>query len=124
AAQRAKLEAYAQLYDLELVAVIEDAGVSAKSLNRPGLQEALAMLKTGKAQGLLRKGKRGQVRLFSTVRCMARTSVKKTERLNNLTWSLCSSPCASIHLPDPLPPNSLSTPRSFWLNSAGFSSIG
>ena len=44
AAQRAKVVAYAALYDLELVAVIEDAGASAKTLNRPGLQRALATL--------------------------------------------------------------------------------
>ena len=38
AAQRAKVEAYAGLYGLELVAVVEDAGLSAKTLERPGLQ--------------------------------------------------------------------------------------
>ena len=53
AAQREKIEQYAALYDLELVEIIEDAGQSAKSLNRAGLQKALAMLKTGKAEGLL-----------------------------------------------------------------------
>jgi DNA invertase Pin-like site-specific DNA recombinase len=52
-AQRAKLEGYAKLHDLELVAVIVDAGASAKSLNRPGLQEALAKLRKGEAAGLL-----------------------------------------------------------------------
>ena len=36
-AQRAKLEAYASLYDLTLIEVIVDAGVSAKTLDRPGL---------------------------------------------------------------------------------------
>ena len=35
-AQRAKAPAYAELYDLELVEVIVDAGESAKSLDRPG----------------------------------------------------------------------------------------
>lgn len=43
-AQRAKVEAYAQLYDLELVEVVVDAGASAKSLEREGLQRALGML--------------------------------------------------------------------------------
>lgn len=52
-AQRAKLAAYAGLYDLELVAVVEDAGVSAKTLNRPGLGAALRMLSKGEADGLL-----------------------------------------------------------------------
>jgi DNA invertase Pin-like site-specific DNA recombinase len=52
-AQRARLTAYAQLYDLELVAVIVDAGVSAKTLERPGLQRALGMLRKGQAHALL-----------------------------------------------------------------------
>ena len=52
-AQRAKVEAYATLYDLELVAIIEDAGASAKSLNRPGMDRALAMLRKGEAEALL-----------------------------------------------------------------------
>jgi hypothetical protein len=52
-AQRAKLAAYAALYDLELVEVIVDAGASAKTLERPGLQRALAMLRKGKAAALL-----------------------------------------------------------------------
>lgn len=53
AAQRAKVEAYASLYDLELVEVIADAGVSAKTLDRDGLTRALGMLTSGEADGLL-----------------------------------------------------------------------
>jgi DNA invertase Pin-like site-specific DNA recombinase len=52
-AQRAKVEAYAALYDLELVEVVIDAGYSAKTLDRPGLSKALAALKAGKADALL-----------------------------------------------------------------------
>jgi site-specific DNA recombinase len=52
-AQRAKLEAYASLYDLPLTEVIVDAGVSAKTLDRPGLQRALAMLRKGTANALI-----------------------------------------------------------------------
>jgi site-specific DNA recombinase len=52
-AQRAKVAAYAELYDLDVVKVIVDAGVSAKTLDRPGLGRALAMLRTGKAEALL-----------------------------------------------------------------------
>ena len=52
-AQRAKTAAYAQLYDLKLVEVIVDAGESGKTLDRPGLQRALAMLKRGEAEALL-----------------------------------------------------------------------
>jgi DNA invertase Pin-like site-specific DNA recombinase len=43
--------AYAELYDLELVDVIVDAGESAKHLDRPGLQRALGMLRRGEADG-------------------------------------------------------------------------
>jgi DNA invertase Pin-like site-specific DNA recombinase len=53
AAQEAKLRSYCDLYDHELTEVIVDAGQSAKTMNRPGLQQALAALKSGAAQGLL-----------------------------------------------------------------------
>jgi site-specific DNA recombinase len=52
-AQRAKLTAYAAPYDLELVEGVVDAGVSAKTLSRKGLQGALASLRRGEADGLL-----------------------------------------------------------------------
>lgn len=52
-AQQAKAAAYSALYDLELVAVIVDAGESAKTLDRPGLARALAMLAKGEADALL-----------------------------------------------------------------------
>jgi site-specific DNA recombinase len=52
-AQRAKVAAYAELYDLALVDVIVDAGVSAKTLDRPGLVRALGMLRRGEADALL-----------------------------------------------------------------------
>jgi site-specific DNA recombinase len=52
-AQRAKVEAYATLYDLTLVEVITDPAASAKSLERPGLASALSALKRGDADALL-----------------------------------------------------------------------
>ena len=52
-AQRAKLEAYASLYDLEIVATVVDAGLSAKTLDREGLQRALGMLESGDADALI-----------------------------------------------------------------------
>jgi len=52
-AQREKCELYAKLHGVSLAAIIEDAGVSAKTLDRPGLQRALAMLKAGEADALL-----------------------------------------------------------------------
>lgn len=53
AAQESKLRAYAQLYELDLVEVLVDAGHSAKSMKRPGLQQALVALESGRAGGLL-----------------------------------------------------------------------
>jgi DNA invertase Pin-like site-specific DNA recombinase len=52
-AQEERLRAYASLYALELVALIRDEGQSAKSLDRPGLQRALTMLRKGEVDGLL-----------------------------------------------------------------------
>jgi len=52
-AQRLKIQQYAELYDLELVGIIEDAGHSAKTLDRPGLVELLGALKAGKADGVI-----------------------------------------------------------------------
>lgn len=53
AAQREKIEQYCALYDLELVAVVEDAGASAKTLERDGLSEVLALMESGQAQALV-----------------------------------------------------------------------
>lgn len=52
-AQRAKLTAYAAAMELELVGIQVDAGVSAKTLERPGLAAALCELEAGRADGLL-----------------------------------------------------------------------
>lgn len=52
-AQRTKIELYAQLYDLEIVEWITDAGASAKSLDREGLQRALLAVRRGQADGLV-----------------------------------------------------------------------
>jgi site-specific DNA recombinase len=41
--QQSKIEAYCQLKDLELREVIEDAGISAKNLRRPGVQKVLRL---------------------------------------------------------------------------------
>jgi DNA invertase Pin-like site-specific DNA recombinase len=52
-AQEAKIRAYCELHDLELVEVIIDGGESAKSLKRPRLQRGLAMLKKKVVGGLV-----------------------------------------------------------------------
>jgi site-specific DNA recombinase len=44
-AQEAKVRAYASLYDIDLVEIVVDAGVSAKTLDRPGLAKVLGMVK-------------------------------------------------------------------------------
>ena len=53
ASQAAKVALFAELHDLEMVELIEDPGASAKSLDRPGLKRALAMLDSGEASGLV-----------------------------------------------------------------------
>lgn len=52
-AQEDRVRGFAKLYDLELVDVIVDAGVSAKTLERPGLARALERLRRGGADALL-----------------------------------------------------------------------
>jgi DNA invertase Pin-like site-specific DNA recombinase len=52
-AQRQAIEAACEQRGYELVEVLEDAGWSAKDLNRPGITEALSMLEDGTADGLI-----------------------------------------------------------------------
>lgn len=52
-AQAAKLRAYALATDLEIVKIEVDAGASAKTLERPAIQRAIAALRAGEAAGLL-----------------------------------------------------------------------
>lgn len=51
-AQRQKIEAYASLYDLQLVDVVVEQG-SAKTLERDGLKSVLARLQAGEAGALI-----------------------------------------------------------------------
>jgi site-specific DNA recombinase len=52
-AQTAKVRAYCDLYGIELAGIEVDAGVSASSLDRPGLSRALAALDAGTVDGLV-----------------------------------------------------------------------
>ena len=53
-AQRDRLAAYCELYGLELVAVVADEGASASTMDgRPGLGEALRLVRAGEADGVL-----------------------------------------------------------------------
>ena len=51
--QSNKLKLYCELHGLELVDIFIDAGISAKTLKRPGLKSALDRLKSGAAEGLV-----------------------------------------------------------------------
>lgn len=53
AAQQAKIKAYAEIHDLELVDVIVDAGKTGKNLDRDGLQSVLALVESGEVQALI-----------------------------------------------------------------------
>ncbi len=44
--QRAKIESYCSLHDLELIGIIEDAGKSGKDLNREGIRSLLDRIKS------------------------------------------------------------------------------
>jgi len=52
-AQRAKIKAYAELKDFDLIEVVEDAGISAKDLRRPGVQKVLEMAKSKKVDAVI-----------------------------------------------------------------------
>lgn len=53
-AQRRKIEAYCSLHDLELIEIVEDAGLSGKSIaGRPGIQRVLELVKAGKVEHLV-----------------------------------------------------------------------
>ena len=52
-AQRAKIEAHCICHDLTLIDIIEDAGESAKDLNRPGIQKVIALADAGEIDGVV-----------------------------------------------------------------------
>jgi site-specific DNA recombinase len=51
--QRIKIRAHCIAHDIDLIEIISDDGVSAKSLDRPGLTRALWMLDAGKAEAVV-----------------------------------------------------------------------
>lgn len=52
-AQREAINAECKRRDWKIIETIEDAGCSARNLKRPGIQEALARLEAGEAEGLV-----------------------------------------------------------------------
>jgi site-specific DNA recombinase len=51
--QKVKIEAYCQLKDLDLIEIIEDAGISAKNLKRPGVQKVLRLARQKKVDAIV-----------------------------------------------------------------------
>ncbi len=51
--QRAKIRSYCELKDLDLMETIEDAGISAKNLNRPGAQRVLKLARKKKVDAVI-----------------------------------------------------------------------
>lgn len=51
--QKTRIRAYCEALDLDLICIVEDAGISAKSLHRAGLQRVLAMLDAGEVEGVV-----------------------------------------------------------------------
>jgi len=51
--QRNQIEAYCKLKGIELIEIIEDAGISARNLKRPGMQHLLSMVKDGEVQSVI-----------------------------------------------------------------------
>jgi site-specific DNA recombinase len=52
--QRVKIRQYAELYDLSLVEIVQDAGISGKTIKaRPGIQAVLGMVKARKIDALI-----------------------------------------------------------------------
>lgn len=51
--QKAKITAYCELNDIELVDIIEDAGKSGKDLNREGIQSLLSMIKARQVDAIV-----------------------------------------------------------------------
>lgn len=52
-AQRRRVMAWAELQEVGLVEILSDEGLSGSTLERPGLQRALAMLRAGEVDGLV-----------------------------------------------------------------------
>jgi site-specific DNA recombinase len=80
--QEEKIRQYCSLYELALVDIITDAGASAKTLQREGLQKALSMLETGQADGIV------VVKLDRLTRNVANLGTLITEYFN--TYALMS----------------------------------
>ena len=50
---KSKIKAYCQLKDLDLAEIVEDAGISAKNLKRPGVQRVLKLARTKQVDAIV-----------------------------------------------------------------------
>jgi DNA invertase Pin-like site-specific DNA recombinase len=83
-AQHSRIRAYCECNDLELVDVVEDAGVSAKCLHtRQGLQRVLADLEGGRAEALV-------VLKLDRLSRSTKDVIELTERFERCGWGLHS----------------------------------
>jgi len=51
--QEAKIKAYCELKDMDLIEIIQDAGISAKNLNRPGVSKVLELARKKKIDAVV-----------------------------------------------------------------------
>ena len=51
--QESQIRKYAELYDVELMEIVVDAGESAKNLKRPGMQKVIGLMDSGLCDGIL-----------------------------------------------------------------------
>jgi site-specific DNA recombinase len=51
--QKSKIVAYSQLKDFDLAEIVEDAGISAKNLKRPGVQRVLQLARTKQVDAIV-----------------------------------------------------------------------
>lgn len=51
--QEAKIRAYAEVHDLELIDVVRDEGISGKTLHRPGIARVLDMAKSREVEAII-----------------------------------------------------------------------
>ena len=90
--QSDKIRAYCSLNDVELVAIIEDRGISAKNITgRPGFQEALTRVYSGEADCLIVWKLDRAFRSTRDALTVAETLTKKGRALVSITEKLDTS---------------------------------
>jgi len=90
--QTEKVRAYCSLNDIDLVAIIEDRGISAKNISgRPGFQEALTRVYAGEADALLVWKLDRAFRSTRDALTVAETLTKKGRALISITEKLDTS---------------------------------